>query len=173
MSPNQSVSGAGKTALQDLKLYEHNVFKKGINDNFVAQIGDIDGNGFSLEENKIMFELNKILGEKINISATAVRVPISYCHGESVYVKFKNDVEFNDIIQSLNCKHIKVSNKDVFLPVECVDTNCTYVCRIRIQNKNELLFFVVADNLRRGEAYNAVLTLKHMIKNNFNNQTTK
>ena len=101
VSTYQSVSGAGRRAVCDLKNNAKNVFKYGINDNLIAKIGKIQENGYAEEENKIMFELSKILNESIDVSATAVRVPVEVCHGESVYVKFETDVNLIDVYSIL------------------------------------------------------------------------
>lgn len=164
VSTYQSVSGAGRRALADLKNSTKNVFKMGINNNLISQIGEINENGFSAEENKIMFELSKILGFEIDVSATAVRMPISICHGESVYVKFENEVNLIDVYKQLECDHIKFSENHLFFTNDVSDTNFTYVSRLRQKNKNELEFFILADNLRRGAAYNAVLIAETIIK---------
>lgn len=165
VSTYQSVSGAGRRALSDLKNNAKNVFKYGINDNIIANIGEIQENGYSTEENKIMFELSKILNEEIDISATAVRVPIEICHGESVYVKFKTDVNLIDVFKVLECDYIKVLEDDLFYVSDVKGTNLTYVFRIRQKTNRELEFFVLADNLRRGAAYNAVKIAKTLVKN--------
>ena len=162
VSTYQSVSGAGRRAFLDLKNNAKNVFKYGINDEIIAKIGEIQKNGYSIEENKVMFELSKILGKELDVSATAVRVPTSVGHGESVYVKFKNEVNVIDALAALDCEQIKLRD-DVFYLHEVRETNVTYVCRLRQKNKNELEFFVMADNLRRGAAYNAVKIMKKLI----------
>ena len=162
VSSYQSVSGAGKDALDDLKNGTTNVFEKEIKDNFIAKIGKIFDNLNCSEENKIILETQKILNEKINIVATTVRVPISFCHGESVYVKFKNKVDFEMVNEVLNCEHIEVG--DLFCPNDCVGSNQTFVCRLRKVSETELVFFVIADNLRRGASYNAVKILMEIIK---------
>ncbi len=169
VSTYQSVSGAGRSALLDLKNNAKNVFKYGINNNLIAKIGDIQENGYSTEENKIMFELSKILDEDIDVSATAVRVPVEVSHGESVYVKFKNDVNLIDAFAMLDCDYIKISTNDLFYPAFVSGTNLTYVCRLRQSQKNELEFFVLADNLRRGAAYNAVMIAKNILSKNLIN----
>lgn len=161
VSTYQSVSGAGRRALFDLKNNAKNVFKYGINDEIIAKIGDIQEDGYSLEENKIMFELSKILDREIDVSATAVRVPTTICHGESVYVKFKNQVNIIDVLASLDDKFIVLKDEVVTLK-EVRGTNLTFVCRIRQHKNNELEFFVIADNLRRGAAYNAVKIAKNL-----------
>ena len=162
VSTYQSVSGAGRRAFLDLKNNAKNVFKYGINDEIIAKIGEIQENGYSIEENKVMFELSKILGKELDVSVTAVRVPTSVGHGESVYVKFKNDVNVIDALAALDCEQIKLRD-DVFYLHEVRETNVTYVCRLRQKNKNELEFFVMADNLRRGAAYNAVKIMKKFV----------
>lgn len=162
VSSYQSVSGAGKDALDDLKNGTTNVFEREIRDNFIARIGKFSDNLNCSEENKIILETQKILNEKINIVATTVRVPISFCHGESVYVKFKNKVDFEMVNEVLNCEYIEVG--DLFYPKDCVGTNQTFVCRLRKVGETELAFFVIADNLRRGASYNAVKILKEIIK---------
>lgn len=165
VSTYQSVSGAGRKAVCDLKYGTNIYFKNGIKDNIIPQIGDIDENGYSNEENKIMFELSKILNQKINVSATAVRVPISVCHGESVYIKFENEINLIDAFKELECDYIDFSEKDLFFATDIAGTNKTTVSRIRQINKNELEFFVLADNLRRGAADNAVKIAKIIIQN--------
>lgn len=165
VSTYQSVSGAGRRALCDLYNQTKNVFRNGINDNIVAQIGDIQDNGYSDEENKIMFELCKILNEKFTVLATAIRVPISVCHGESVYVEFEDCVDVQDLNYAMNCEYIKISNGDIIYPSEVKNTNLTYVCRLRKSSKTEIQFFLFADNLRRGAAYNAVKIAKFLINN--------
>ena len=164
VSTYQSVSGAGKDAVADLKNGTNNYFEKGIKNNIIAKIGELDENGNSTEENKIMFELNKILKTQIKVIATAVRVPVEYCHGESVYVEFKKEVDFEKIKKSLANKNLELLS-DVCLNNEVADTNKTIVCRLRKVGENEIVFFVMADNLRRGAAYNAVMIAQNIIKN--------
>ena len=167
VSTYQSVSGAGKSALFDLKNDTNNFYKMGIKNNIIPYISEFDENGNCEEENKIMFELNKILKSQIKICATTVRVPIERCHGESVYVKFKNNVKIEQIKNELKCEYIAVKNdKDVY-PSNCTNTNLTYVCRLRQISDNEIMFFVLADNLRRGAAFNAVLILKKLLDKQF------
>lgn len=161
VSSYQSVSGAGKEALLDLETGSNNVFDMGIKDNFIAQIGKCSENKFCSEENKIMLESQKILKDKFNISATTVRVPIRFCHGESVYIKFSKNVDIEEVKKSLDCEYIVFSD-DMFYPKDCENTNETYVFRLRKHSDNEILFFVIADNLRRGAAYNAVQILKKL-----------
>jgi len=62
----------------------------------------------------------------------------------------------------LNCEYIEVG--DLFCPNDCVGSNQTFVCRLRKVSETELVFFVIADNLRRGASYNAVKILMEIIK---------
>lgn len=165
VSTYQSVSGAGKRALLDLKNKTNLQITEGIDNNIIAKIGEILPSGFSVEEDKIMFELNKILKSNISVCATAVRVPISHCHGESVYVKFEGKVKKEQICSAINCDEIVYGEDKIFLPTECEGKNTTSVFRLRMLSENESAFFVIADNLRRGAAYNAIEILKILLKN--------
>lgn len=170
VSTYQSVSGAGKEALNDLENKTKNKIVEGINNNVIPKIGEIDSTGFSVEENKIMFETNKILNDNIEVIATAVRVPVPFCHAESVFVEFERSVNIKEIKQALRAEHIKFSDNGIFLPSECVGSNLTYVCRLRSCSPNSVAFFVVADNLRRGASYNAVKIFEHIIYSKLQNK---
>lgn len=161
VSSYQSVSGAGKDALLDLKNKTNNIFECGIQDNFIASIGKISDNLNCSEENKIILETKKILNQEINVIATTVRVPISFCHGESVYIKFEKSVNLEDVKKVLECDYI-VFGDDLFYPSQCVGSNQTFVCRLRQHSDTEIVFFVIADNLRRGASYNAIQILKKL-----------
>lgn len=170
VSTYQSVSGAGKDALDDLENGTCNIISEGINQNVVAHIGEFAPHENCVEEDKIIFETNKILNDKIEVCATAVRIPIAYCHSESVYVEFESEVNAWDAEKLIASKdYLALSEGAVFLPKECKGSNKTFVCRMRNCGKNALAFFVVADNLRRGAAYNAVLIAKALI-NKLQNQ---
>ena len=162
VSSYQSVSGAGKDALLDLECGTTNVFKQGIRDNIIPQIGSILPNYECSEEHKIIHETQKILDSKIEIFATTARVPISYCHGESVFVEFDTAVDIEDVKKILNVDYIKLGEEN-FLFTECRSSNLTYVCRLRQSKENVLQMFIIADNLRRGAAYNAVEILKRLL----------
>ena len=164
VSTYQSVSGAGSDALADLVNDTHNVFEHGIRDNIIPQIGGLCSNGFCTEEDKLMFETSKILDKDIDLIATAVRIPTPYCHGESVYVKFKESVLASKVKEAIESDKVIVSD-GLFNLADCTDTNEVYVSRIRNGAPNEILFFNVADNLRRGASYNAVLIAKFLMEN--------
>jgi aspartate-semialdehyde dehydrogenase len=164
VSTYQSVSGAGRKALYDLRNCTSHFFDKGIKNNFIAAIGEVDKQGFCGEEQKLMRETGKILNDKnIKVVATAVRVPIANCHGESVVLRFEKDVKLKDVISALKCDYISICKDFIVYPTDVCGTNQTWVCRLRQVSKNEIAFFVIADNLRRGAAYNAVKILKKII----------
>lgn len=167
VSTYQSVSGAGKDALADLEFGTNFAVEEGITNNVISHIGNFDEFGFCTEEDKMMFETSKIFGEKINLCASTARVPIPYCHLESVFVEFEDDMSAKSAAEILKCDYIEVEINKVSLPSECAGKNITKVCRLRNFSKKELAFFVVADNLRRGASYNAVLILKILLKKFF------
>lgn len=162
VSSYQSVSGAGKEALLDLKNKTTKYFSVNINENIIPQIGGVLENGFCTEEDKIMFETNKILKTNIHVVATTVRVPVSYCHGESVYVRFENKIDLDDIKNILKCDYVEVCDELVY-PENCLTSNNTYVYRLRKCGDNEVVFFNLANNLRRGAAYNAIAILRKLM----------
>lgn len=167
VSTYQSVSGAGKNALLDLKYGKNNIIKENIRENVISYIGKIDDKNFCLEENKMMFELKKIISKPFTIYASCVRVPIPYCHTESVYVKFKQKIDIEKISKVFDKNYLKLDEK-LSLPTDVTDTNLTHISRIRVLSDDEIMFFVTADNLRRGAAYNAVIIAKIIIEKIFN-----
>lgn len=162
VSTYQSVSGAGSEALSDLKNGTNFAISEGITNNVVAKIGEILRDGFCTEEDKIMFETCKILQEDFPVCATAVRVPIPYCHTESVLVEFEKPVCLKKAKELLECNYLKVSNK-IILPNEVAETNTTFVSRLRAFGENGLAFVVTADNLRRGASFNAVKIFEELL----------
>ena len=158
----QSVSGAVKDALDDLYYGSHKKFKVNIRDNIIAKIGEIEENDYCTEENKIIFETKKILNQEFSIYATAVRVPLDFCHGESVYIEFSQKVDILDIKNMLKCNYIVVSD-EIIHNIDSKNKNLTFVFRVRKAGDNGIMLFIMADNLRRGAAYNAVMILKHLV----------
>jgi aspartate-semialdehyde dehydrogenase len=160
ISSYQSVSGAGRDALDDLKECTNKYFSPKIQDNIIPCIGGFDAIGGCSEENKIVNETKKILGVDCDIFATTVRIPTSFCHGESVFVEFEDDVCLNKIKEVLETSYIKQG--DLFYLSDCINSNLTYVCRLRQCGNKTIQMFIIADNLRRGAAYNAVEILKRI-----------
>lgn len=101
----QSVSGAGRRGFVDLINGLHGippkVFPREIFANVIPAIGDFDADGYTTEENKMIFETKKILGcDKIAVSATCVRVPVFFCHAENVVFTTKKKADVNSVKSS-------------------------------------------------------------------------
>lgn len=160
----QSVSGSGKKGIDELNNNINLFYPFNINKTCIPLIGKVDENGFSEEENKIAFELNKILNSNILISATCVRVPIERCHGVSLRVELDKDIDVEKTIEIISrnpfCKHRRIPNA-----IEAKDNDYVYFGRVRKITKNIISIYVIGDNLRRGAAGNACMILKHF-KNN-------
>ena len=163
----QAVSGAGKEALEELASQSKeegkpasNVFPKQIAYNCIPQIGGFDPLGFSSEEQKIMKETKKILSlPNLKVSAQTVRVPVMNGHAESVWVNFAGEIEFDKIREALKAQTGLVYNeKDYDTPVDISGDDPVYVSRVRrdVDFTTRWLFWVVADNIRKGAALNAI-----------------
>jgi len=171
VSTYQSASGAGQKGLDDLDNNTTNKFSYVLKDDLIPQIDIPLTNNFTLEEDKIRFELKKILNlPKLKVNATCVRVPIHVCHGASVYVECKNKVDIIEFEKELKLtKGIVVLNnlKNNSYPLTKIarDTNEIYVGRIRqdLDNNKALSFWVVADNLRKGASTNAIQIMQNII----------
>ena len=171
VSTYQAVSGAGKDALLDLQNNTTNKFEFPINSNLIPHIDEFLVNGYTKEEDKLMFESQKILESSFNISATAVRVPIKNCHSECVNVEFEKPTSLCKIYKELNLAENVVilddTSKHIYpMPLLCDGKDEVFVGRIRkdFSTKNAFNFFIVADNLRRGAASNAVDIFQSLIK---------
>lgn len=182
VSTYQAASGAGSKAVEELfsqtqdflsgKQIVPQAFSKRIAFNVIPQIGSFDEAGFTTEEWKMVKETHKILhSEKIKISATTVRVPVKTGHSESVYVETKRPLELDELRQALIlAPGIKVvddvANLAYPLPVDAEGTDDVYVGRIRKDpyNKRGFWLWIVADNLRKGAATNAIQIAELLIK---------
>ena len=171
-STYQAVSGAGKDALDDLQKPGDQLksFVFPIKNNMIPYIGALDENGYSKEENKMIYETRKILHDKnIKITATCVRVPIEVCHGESINFETKKRIGVKKIKKILKQTQ-GVVYQDEFpkfpMPILVRDQDNVFVGRLRkdFSNPNTFNIFVVSDNLRKGAAQNGVQILEEMIK---------
>ena len=176
-STYQSVSGAGKDAIEDLNNKRMNPikFKYPIFNNLIPYIGDIDKTGYSTEENKMIYETRKILKDRnIKVSATCVRVPIEVCHGESINFQTEKKCTISQIREVLKTT-VGIKYVDEFprfpMPCEVRGQDFVYVGRLRkdYSQKNTFNIFVVSDNLRKGAAQNGVQILQELIKNKSKN----
>lgn len=164
----QSVSGAGKEAqeellkqsAQPLEEHEPKIFPHPIAFNTIPQIGSFLDDGFSSEEDKIMRESRKILNlPDLNISAFTVRVPSLNGHAEAVWVRLQEDITQEQFIKALKkVKNLVVMEEGYPVVRQVSGQTDTYVGRIhqdRYDSKT-WLFWVVADNLLKGAAWNAL-----------------
>lgn len=160
----QAVSGGGQKALDDLYNRTNNKWKYKIHNNVLAQIDDFLENGYTKEEMKMINETHKILNdEDINITATAVRVPVENSHGVSINLELDSPYELADIRESLGeyegIKLVDDIDKEIYpIPTQATGKDEVYIGRIRrdYSIENGLNLWVVADNVRKGAATNAV-----------------
>jgi len=169
----QSVSGAGKEAMDELFTQTKSVFTLGeienkkfpkrIAFNLIPQIDVFMEDGYTKEEWKMMMETKKILDPKIRLTATCVRVPVFVGHSEAVNIEFENPISVEEARETLrNAPGCLVIDKHepggYVTPYECVGEDATYVSRIREDAtvENGLQMWVVSDNLRKGAALNAI-----------------
>jgi aspartate-semialdehyde dehydrogenase len=182
----QSVSGTGKSAMDELFEQSRNIFvgdstepkvyPKQIAFNVIPQAGDFLEDGTTTEEWKLVVETKKILDPRIKVSATCVRVPVFVGHSEAVNIEFENEIsakQAQDILREAPGVMLidKREPGGYVTPVECVGDYATFVSRVREDTTVEhgLSLWVVSDNLRKGAALNAVqiaelLGRKHMKK---------
>ena len=187
-STYQAVSGAGRYGIEDLENGIVNYYKKnfeGNNDKYVLNkfnypifnnvIPHIDlfmENGYTKEEMKMINETRKILNKpELKVTATCSRVPIFNSHAESINVEFENDFKMDELIFELKKKAgiivmCDIENNEYPLPTIATGTNEIYVGRIRRDYSVQygVNFWVVADNIRKGAATNAVQIVEELIK---------
>jgi aspartate-semialdehyde dehydrogenase len=176
-STYQAVSGAGVGGYKDLEQGMKGIapenFPQPIAGNVIPHIDVFLENGYTKEEMKMVEETRKILhDDSLRITATAVRVPVFYGHSESINVEFKKNYELNDIFELFSNSPgiILRDNLDELIyptPLESEGHDEVYVGRIRrdFSLNNGLNMWVVADNIRKGAASNAVQIAECIIKN--------
>ncbi|MDC3257609.1 aspartate-semialdehyde dehydrogenase [Candidatus Pelagibacter sp.] len=184
VSTYQSVSGGGKAPMDELieqtksvlnnKKVESKNFTKQIAFNVIPHIDEFSDDGYTKEELKMIYETKKILGEKIDLTATCVRIPVSVSHSEAVNVEFEKPFVLDEIRKLLDnfegCKVIdQRSDGGYSTPVEATGKYETFISRIRKDKtiKNGLNLWIVSDNLLRGAALNAVEIAETLINNNY------
>lgn len=181
-STYQAVSGAGMAGYKDLedglKGAEPKKFPHQIAGNCLPHIDVFLPNGYTKEEMKMVNETRKILGDdSIRITATAVRVPVFNSHSESINIEFYNQFDLDELKDVLrNAPGVIVRDdpeNDVYpLALDATGTNETYVGRIRRDESVEsgVNLWVVADNIRKGAAANAVQIAQKLIEYRENNK---
>ena len=178
----QSVSGTGKDAMEELidqsrqllsfgeakvSVYPHQIAF-----NCLPHIDDFLPNGYTKEEMKMVNETRKILGESsLPITSTTVRVPVFICHAESVNIETEQKLSANDARALLSAAPgIQVyddPSRNLYpLPIDVVGTDAVFVGRVREDESvaNGLNLWIVADNLRKGAALNAVQIAEELIR---------
>lgn len=179
----QSVSGAGKQGIEALasetanllngQEIENPALEKQIAFNVIPKIDAFSDNGYTLEEMKLVWETQKIMGDKnILVNPTAVRVPVFFGHSAAVHVETE---EFADatVVKKLLAKMpgvVVVNDDDCPTPVtHAASQDAVFVGRIRndISFKNGLDLWIVADNVRKGAALNAIQIAELLIQNSF------
>ena len=184
ISTYQSVSGGGKAPMDELleqtklvlenKKIEPKNFTKQIAFNVIPHIDVFSDDGYTKEELKMINETKKILDNKIDLTATCVRLPVLVSHSESVNIEFENTFTLEKVREALNnfegCKVIdKRSDGGYSTPLEAEGRDETFISRIREDKtiNNGLNMWIVSDNLLRGAALNSVEIAETLIKNNF------
>lgn len=174
VSTYQAVSGSGHNAIVELENqmkdsnYPNDVYPKRIAANCIPHIDVFNDNGFTKEELKMVYETQKIFEDNtIKVNATTVRVPVFYSHSESVYIEFNESPDVDEVKEILSKSPgiIVLDNPELNeypTPMEVANSDDTFVGRIRkdIFNSKALSLWVVADNLRKGAATNAVQILE-------------
>ena len=175
-STYQAVSGAGKLALDDLANTDNSKplkkFSHPIYNNCLPQIDVFMDNGYTKEEMKMINETRKILHEpNLKITATTVRVPISNSHSESINIEFEKDFDLKDLVNTLkdfpNLIVVDDISKELYpMAIDATGHDEVFVGRIRRDNsvKSGVNIWVVADNIRKGAASNAVQILQKLIE---------
>jgi aspartate-semialdehyde dehydrogenase len=183
VSTYQSVSGAGKEAMDELFAQTKSVFQldevpakkfpKRIAFNLIPHIDVFMEDGYTKEEWKMVVETKKILDPKIKLTATCVRVPVFISHSEAVNIEFEEPItpeEARDILRNApGCIVIDKHEPGGYVtPYEAAGEDATYISRIREDAtvENGLSMWVVSDNLRKGAALNAIQIAECLIKRN-------
>lgn len=175
-STYQAVSGAGLQGYNDLKDGVNNIppkkFQYPIAYNVLPQIDVFTDNGYTKEEMKMINETHKILhDDSIRVTATTVRVPVFHGHSESINIELNSKFEIEDVFELFKTSKGIIVKDDIKnnvypMPVDAAGTNEVYIGRIRrdFSVDNGLNIWVVADNIRKGAALNAVQIAELFIK---------
>lgn len=180
VSTYQAVSGTGKDAISELNrqvldyifnnAITNSVYPHQILFNILPHIDTFLDDGYTKEEMKMIDETKKILDKNIDITATTVRIPVFRGHSESVNIETELPIDIEDLTNLLNTSRgIKVLDNpkdNVYpMPIHCENTDEVFVGRIRKDYSipNGVNMWIVADNLRKGAALNAVQIAETLI----------
>jgi len=179
----QSVSGAGQQGMHELAMQtaarlnfkepEVSKFAQPIAFNVLPQIDEMMENGYSREEMKMVWETQKIFSDPdILVNATAVRVPVFFGHSEAVHFETREDIGIGQVRELLEqAPGVEVlEGKDMIHPTavtHAAGKDAVYIGRLRrdITHPRGIDMWVVADNVRKGAALNAVQIMDHLEKN--------
>ena len=174
VSTYQSITGTGVKAVEQMENERSNIsgdmaYPYEIDKNCIPQCDVFMDNGYTKEEMKLTNETKKILDSKINVSATAVRIPVVGGHSESVNIEFEREFDIDEVRKVLSeMPGITLSDdpaNNVYpMPLTAEGKNDVFVGRIRRDESQEksLNLWIVADNLRKGAATNAVQIAAHV-----------
>ncbi|MDG1147394.1 MAG: aspartate-semialdehyde dehydrogenase [Crocinitomicaceae bacterium] len=176
VSTYQSITGTGVKATAQLANERAGIsgemaYPYTIDNNCLPHCDDFTDNGYTKEEMKLTNETKKILDPAINVTATAVRVPVMGGHSEALNIEFENDFDLSDIRMLLHQQEGITLKDDPTtntypMPLYSEGKNDVFVGRIRRDEsqKNTLNMWVVSDNLRKGAATNAVQIAQLLVK---------
>lgn len=177
VSTYQAVSGAGRKAIRELAEEvvvpgtAPDIFPKKILFNCIPHIGGFKLDLYTTEEHKMIDETHKIMGDNsMKINVTTVRVPVVYGHSESIYAELREEAKLSEIKEELkkqkNCVVLDEPFDNIYpTPLEIAGKDEVFVGRLRkdLFDKRAVSMWVVADNIRKGAATNAVQILEYLI----------
>jgi aspartate-semialdehyde dehydrogenase len=181
VSTYQSVSGAGKQAVNELfdqtkriissQSLKPEIFQKQIAYNVIPAIGNVATSGVSDEEEKISSEVCKILKSDVKVAVTCVRVPVFIGHCMSVACEFsktvseKNAYDAFEKFEGITTIDRRNEHVEFATSIDAQGEDSVFVSRIRndVSVKNGLLYWIAADNLRKGAALNSVQIAEELI----------
>ena len=180
VSTYQSVTGTGVKAVNQLENERNGVqgemaYAHVIDKNCIPQIDVFLDNGYTKEEIKMVNETKKIMrNNDIQVTATCVRVPVMGGHSESINVEFNNEFDLDEVKQILNSTEGIIVKDDITkslypMPLtDAFDNDAVFVGRLRRDDSqaNTLNLWVVADNLRKGAATNAIQIAEYLVDKN-------
>ena len=177
VSTYQSVTGTGKKAVDQLMNERNGIegemaYKYKIDLNVIPQIDVFMDNGYTKEEMKMVKETNKIMrDENIKVTATTIRIPVMGGHSESVNIEFENEFELADVFSILEKAEGVIvvddpSNQKYPMPMDAHGKDEVFVGRIRRDETQPktLNLWIVADNLRKGAATNAIQIGEYLLQ---------
>jgi aspartate-semialdehyde dehydrogenase len=178
VSTYQSITGTGQKAVAQMAAERSGgdvtpIYPHKIDQNILPHIDSFLDNGYTKEEMKMVNETRKIMGEpNIGLTATAVRVPTTGGHSESINVEFEHEYDLEEVKALLQSAPGVVLQDDVWkniypMPIWSHDKDAVFVGRLRRDESQPktLNMWVVSDNLRKGAATNAVQIAELVVKN--------